>query len=227
MKKILIGVLTTVSLGMVGCSSSSEENKAQKETHHTQNLKGVELKVGDQKGNMRAQLEASKLLDGIDYKISWYEFPAAAPVAEALNVNAIDIGYLGDAPFIFANANGGHTRAIAVNRYDPYAVALLVPKNSPIKTIQDFIYRLEESQEWVNQNYESFGKDLARITGIPEEPSTLAFKRKNAKWTAITDDVISTSQETADFYQKHQLLNKKVDVSGLFDREFKTKKTGN
>ncbi|WP_228206955.1 hypothetical protein [Acinetobacter sp. LoGeW2-3] len=38
---------------------------------------------------MRAQLEASKLLDGIDYKISWYEFPAAAPVAEALNATRL------------------------------------------------------------------------------------------------------------------------------------------
>lgn len=327
MKKILIGVVTAASVGLTACQKNEAQPASSIAKADQANAQPLELKIGDQKGNMRAQLEASKLLDDIDYKISWYEFPAAAPVAEALNVNAIDIGYLGDAPFIFANANGGHAKAIAVNRYDPYAVALLVPKNSPIKSvhdlkgktvtankgsigqlitlraleraglnasdvqfkflppadgklavangsvdvwavwdpytayaelidgfriiengrglysgftflagtekalqdqqkraaIQDFIYRLEASQEWVNKNYQSFGKELAQITGIPEEPATLAFKRKNAKWTVIEDDVITTSQQTADFYQKHGLLSQKIDVSGLFDRDFKTK----
>lgn len=331
MKKIIIAVLTLATLSLTACSKKAEQPQQAEKVNQSDISADIELKIGDQKGNMRAQLEASKLLDGIDYKISWYEFPAAAPVAEALSANAIDIGYLGDAPFIFANANGGDARAIAVNRYDPYAVALLVPKDSPIQTIkdlkgksitankgsigqlvtlraieraglkpedvqfkflppsdgklavangsvdvwavwdpytayaelidgfriiengrglysgftflagtkkslqdeqkraaiQDFIFRLEESQEWVNKNYQSFGQDLARITGIPEAPSTLAFKRKNAKWTVITDDVITTSQETADFYLKHQLLNQKIDVAHLFDRGFKSKNMGN
>lgn len=90
--------------------------------------------------------------------------------------------------------------------------------------IQDFIYRLQASQEWANQNYQSFGKDLARITGIPEEPATFAFQRKHAKWEEISDEVIKTSQATADFYLKYDLLTKKIDVNSLFDRSFKAQK---
>ena len=321
---VIVVIVSLSCILMVGCSKTSEQAAAQPSSPENSL---IELKVGDQKGNMRAQLEASDLLKGINYKISWYEFPAAAPVAEALNVNAIDIGYLGDAPFIFANANGGHAKAIAVNVYDPYAVALLVPKDSPIKTIQDikgktvtankgsigqlvtykaleraglkaddvtfkylppadgklavangsvdvwatwdpytayaevidgfriiengrglysgytflagtekaladpakraavqdFIYRLERSQQWANQNYKTFGKELARITGIPEQPATLAFERKHAKWTQISDEVVTTSQGTADFYVKYGLLSKSIDVQSLFDRSFKTR----
>ena len=43
------------------------------------------LKAGDQKGGLRALLEAAGALDGIGYDFHWSEFPAAAPLAEALN----------------------------------------------------------------------------------------------------------------------------------------------
>ncbi len=39
----------------------------------------VTLRLADQKGNMRAQLEAAGALDDLTYDIRWFEFPAAAP----------------------------------------------------------------------------------------------------------------------------------------------------
>lgn len=48
----------------------------------------ITLRVADQKGNMRAQLEAANKLDNLPYKIEWSEFPAAAPLAEALKALA-------------------------------------------------------------------------------------------------------------------------------------------
>lgn len=70
---------------------------------------------------------------------------------------------------------------------------------------------------------QDLGKELARITGIPEKPATLAFERKHAKWTQISDEVVTTSQGTADFYVKYGLLSKSIDVQSLFDRSFKTR----
>ena len=46
------------------------------------------LKAGDQKGGLRALLEAAGGLEGLGYDIQWSEFPAAAPLAEALNASA-------------------------------------------------------------------------------------------------------------------------------------------
>jgi len=75
----------------------------------------VTLRVADQKGNMRAQLEAAGKLDNLPYKIEWSEFPAAAPLAEALNAQAVDVGIIGDAPLLFAEAAGAQVKAIAVS----------------------------------------------------------------------------------------------------------------
>lgn len=40
------------------------------------------LRIGDQKGNMRAQLEAADALRDLPYDIHWAEFPAAALAGE-------------------------------------------------------------------------------------------------------------------------------------------------
>lgn len=42
------------------------------------------LRIADQKGGMRSQLEAANALQNLPYDIKWAEFPAAAPLAEAL-----------------------------------------------------------------------------------------------------------------------------------------------
>ncbi|WP_250211368.1 FAD-dependent oxidoreductase, partial [Escherichia coli] len=43
-------------------------------------------------------LEAANALQNLPYDIKWAEFPAAAPLAEALNAGAVDAGIIGDAP---------------------------------------------------------------------------------------------------------------------------------
>ena len=50
------------------------------------------LRVGDQKGNSQAVMEAAGVLKDVPYKIEWKEFPAAAPLLEALGAGAIETG---------------------------------------------------------------------------------------------------------------------------------------
>ncbi|AVD89447.1 ABC transporter substrate-binding protein [Pseudomonas sp. SWI44] len=95
------------------------------------------LRVGDQKGNMRAQLEAADALRDVPYDIQWAEFPAAAPLAEALNAGAIDAGIIGDAPLLFVLASGAPVKAIAVDKSDPYGTALLVRPDAPLHSAED------------------------------------------------------------------------------------------
>lgn len=97
----------------------------------------VVLRAGDQKGGLRALLEASGGLDGLPYDIQWSEFPAAAPLAEALNAHAVDLGPIGDAPLIFALAAGARVKAIGANRSDAYGTAVLVRPDSPWKSAAD------------------------------------------------------------------------------------------
>ncbi|MSE29849.1 aliphatic sulfonates ABC transporter substrate-binding protein, partial [Escherichia coli] len=87
----------------------------------------ITLRIADQKGGMRSQLEAANALQNLAYDIKWAEFPAAAPLAEALNAGAVDVGIIGDAPLLFALANGAPVKAIAVDKSNPAGTAVLVP----------------------------------------------------------------------------------------------------
>ncbi|NML16446.1 ABC transporter substrate-binding protein [Azohydromonas caseinilytica] len=91
------------------------------------------LHAGDQKGGLRALLESADALKDLPYEIQWTEFPAAAPLAEALNAEAVDSGPIGDAPLIFALAQGVRIKAFAANRSDAYGTAVIVRGDSPIR----------------------------------------------------------------------------------------------
>lgn len=95
------------------------------------------LRAGDQKGGLRALLEAAGELNGVAYDIAWTEFPAAAPLAEALNAAAVDCGPIGDAPVIFALASGARLKVIGANRSDPYGTAVLVRPDAALKDTAD------------------------------------------------------------------------------------------
>jgi len=56
---------------------------------------------------------------------------------EALNVGAIDFGYVGEAPPVFAQAAGANFVYSAYEIPTPNAEGILVPKDSPIKTVAE------------------------------------------------------------------------------------------
>jgi sulfonate transport system substrate-binding protein len=95
------------------------------------------LRVGDQRGNARAVMEASGQLAGFGNRIAWSEFPAAAPLVEALNADAIDTGLVGDAPFTFGAAAGVPIKAIAATRENRGGLAIIVPKDSPVQSFAE------------------------------------------------------------------------------------------
>jgi sulfonate transport system substrate-binding protein len=95
------------------------------------------LRVGDQVGGVQSLLEASHGLDGAPYRVAFSQFPAAAPLLEALNADALDIGYTGDVPFLFAYAAGVPIRVIGALHYQAVDNALLVPGTSTIRTVAD------------------------------------------------------------------------------------------
>jgi sulfonate transport system substrate-binding protein len=97
----------------------------------------VTLRVGDQKGGNRSLLEIAGLTKDLPYRIEWSEFPAAAPILEALNAGALDVGYTGDLSFLTVYAAGAPIKAIGGTRSDARTHAILVRQDSPIKTAAD------------------------------------------------------------------------------------------
>lgn len=95
------------------------------------------LNVGDQSYNAQAVMEAAKVLDNLPYTLEFKQFTAGAPVAEALNVGSLDVGLLGDAPALFLGALGAPIKVVAVSRQSLDGIAILVRKDSPVKTVAD------------------------------------------------------------------------------------------
>ena len=71
------------------------------------------------------------------YKVSWTEFPSGPPLLEALNVGAIDFGVAGETPPIFAQAAGAPLVYLAYDPPAPRGEAILVPKDSALKSVAE------------------------------------------------------------------------------------------
>ena len=98
------------------------------------------LRIGNQKGYLnllkgRGTLE--KRLAPLNVSVSWTEFSAGPVQLEALNVGSIDFGDVGEAPPIFAQAAGAPLAYVAATVTRPQSEAVLVPPNSPIRTVAD------------------------------------------------------------------------------------------
>ena len=93
------------------------------------------LRVGDQRGGFKSVMQAADVLS--DAPFSWSLFPAAAPLLEAMNADAIDCGGVGDAPFAFAHASGAPVKIFAATRSTGANTAIMVHAGSPFQTFAD------------------------------------------------------------------------------------------
>jgi sulfonate transport system substrate-binding protein len=100
-----------------------------------------ELRVGYQKYGTLVILKEKGLLEEklkpLGYTVTWTEFPGGPQLLEALNVGAIDFGTVGEAPPIFAQAAGAPLLYVGYEPPAPTGEAILVPKDSPIKSVAD------------------------------------------------------------------------------------------
>lgn len=70
--------------------------------------------------------------------VKWAEFPAGVPILEGMNGGSVDFGITGETPPVFAQAAAGsQIRYVAYEPPAPAGEAILVPKNSPLKTLAD------------------------------------------------------------------------------------------
>jgi len=163
------------------------------------------LKAGDQKGGLRALLEAADALQCLAYDIQWSEFPAAAPLAEALNANAVDSGPIGDAPLIFALAAGTKVKAIGANRSDAYGTAVLVRPDSPLKSAAELKGRS------VATNRGSIGHfvTLKAITAAGLKPEDV-----NLRFLAPADAKLALTQGSVDAWATWEPYTALAETSG-------------
>jgi sulfonate transport system substrate-binding protein len=123
--------LATLSLSVAVALGVSTLAQAQEKTVRIGFQKYGKLVLLKSKGTLEPKLKA------LGYSVSWTEFQFGPPLLEAINVGAIDFGNTGETPPVFAQAAGAPIRYVA---YEPPAQkgeAILVQKDSSLKSVAD------------------------------------------------------------------------------------------
>lgn len=132
--KYALGVLTAASIISAIPVTQAIGDEAKGDAAHT-------LRVGYQKYGTLVILKSKgtleKRLEPLGVKVQWTEFPAGPQLLEGLNVGSIDFGSTGEAPPIVAQAASADLVYLAYEPPSPKGEAILVQKDSPIKTVAD------------------------------------------------------------------------------------------
>jgi aliphatic sulfonates family ABC transporter substrate-binding protein len=100
-----------------------------------------EVRIGFQKTSVllvvRARQQLEKRFEPQGLSVRWVEFAFGPPLLEALSAGAVDYGYTGDAPPVFAQAAHAAIRYVGVIPARGDGQAVVVPKESPIQSVAD------------------------------------------------------------------------------------------
>src|ERR1700758_224254 len=157
------------------------------------------VRIGYQKYGKLVLLKSKGSLEeklkSVGTKVVWTEFPSGPPLLEALNVGAIDFGNTGEAPPIFAQAAGAPIQYVAYEPPAPKGEAILVPKDSPIKSVSDLKGKKVALNKGSNVHYllvkalEKAGVKYSEIEPVFLAPADAraAFERGSVDAWAIWD----------------------------------------
>ncbi|MGN8095532.1 sulfonate ABC transporter substrate-binding protein [Methylobacterium sp. 22177] len=135
------------------------------------------IRIGYQKYGSLVLLKGrgtlERALQPLGTTVAWSEFPSGPPLLEALNAGAIDFGSAGEAPPIFAQAASPELRYVAAEPPAPRGEAILVPRDSPIRSVAELRGRTIALNKGSNVHY-LLVRALEQA-GVPYDAVKLAF----------------------------------------------------
>jgi sulfonate transport system substrate-binding protein len=166
------------------------------------------LRIGYQKSAslltlQRAQGTLEKKLAALGVGVKWVEFPAGPQLLEGLNVGSVDVGYVGEAPPIFAQAAGANFVYIGNDPPAPEAEAIVVPRDSAIRTVAGLKGRKVALNKGSNVHYllvralEKAGLAYADIQPVflPPADARAAFEKGAVDAWVIWDPFLAAVQK--------------------------------
>jgi sulfonate transport system substrate-binding protein len=180
------------------------------------------LRIGYQKYGTLVLLKAKGTLEkrlaeqGVEVK--WTEFPGGPQLLEGLNVGSVDFGVTGETPPVFAQAAGADLLYVAHEPPAPTGEAILVPKDSSIKSVAELKGKKVALNKGSNVHYllvralEDAGLKYSDIQPVylPPADARAAFERGSVDAWVIWDPFQSAAEQ--------QLQARSLrDGSGLVD----------
>jgi sulfonate transport system substrate-binding protein len=206
------------------------------QTVHSQSTP-KEVRIGWQKGSpilvlARKQQAIETRLKAIGIEsVKWVEFQFGPPMLEALGAGAIDLGAVGDTPPIFAQAGNSDLVYAAATPSAEHAV--LVPKNSPIRSLADLKgKKIAVAKGSSAQNITIKALALAKLTLKDVEPvylapadATAAFNGGNVDAWVVWDPFYAIAEQRYNARVVVDTSDKRLASSAYYmaNREFATK----
>lgn len=136
---VVLGIFMLFALAACNAKTDSASGTKKEETKSSNTVETV--KIGFQKGNalhiLKSRGNLDKALEKQNIKIEWVELATGGALLEALNTNNIDFGHAADANAVFAQASGMPLVYVASEHPNPEGLAIIVQKDSKIKTAAD------------------------------------------------------------------------------------------
>lgn len=164
------------------------------------------IRIGFQKYGTLVLLKTKGLLEEklkpLGWSVQWTEFPAGPQLLEALNVGAIDFGTTGEAPPIFAQAAGAPLVYVGYEPPAPKGEAILVPQDSPLKTVADLKGKTVALNKGSNVHYflvEALARAGVKYADIktaflPPADARAAFEKGAVDAWAIWDPFLAAAE---------------------------------
>jgi sulfonate transport system substrate-binding protein len=168
--------------------------------------KPAEIRIGTQKGGFFPAVRQRHTLEDafkpLGIEIKWIDFQFGPPLLEAINVGSVDFGFVGDSPPIFAQAGGAKIRYVAAVKSDGNTQAIVVPNDSPIKTLADLkgkriaFGRGSSAHNLLVAALEKAGLAWSDITPAPLAPAdaTAAFVKGSVDAWSIWDPYLALAE---------------------------------
>ncbi|WP_445612826.1 sulfonate ABC transporter substrate-binding protein [Geobacillus sp. YF-1] len=201
-------VLMAVLLGMVsGCGGHSESANAQKASP-TKKEEGEVIRIGYQKygtlNMLKARGDLEQRLKQLGYTVQWSLFPGGPQLLEAMNAGSLDFGHTGEAPPVFAQAAGTPLLYVATTPPSPKAEAILVRRDSPIRTVADLKGKKVALNKGSNVHYllvqalSKAGLTLSDIRPVylPPADARAAFEQGSVDAWVIWDPFYAAAEQT-------------------------------
>ncbi|MET0410194.1 MAG: aliphatic sulfonate ABC transporter substrate-binding protein [Polyangiaceae bacterium] len=183
--------LTLVILGL-GASASAQKPRV--------------LRIGYQKSSslllakLDGQLDKAFRERGVT--IEWREFTSGPPLLQGISSAALDVGEVGDAPPVFAQAAGAPLKYIAFAKPSPGSIGIVVKDGSPLKSLKELAGKRVGVAEGTSAHYflikalSSAGLGYKDITPVFLQPpeGRAAFENGSVDAWAIWDPFLAAAE---------------------------------
>lgn len=204
-RRLLLFSVLSAFLLLAACGQERSASLSSPKQSASTDSWSKELHVGFQKSSFSLFLKEKgyleKQLQKHGVQVKWFEFQSGPPLLEALNAGQIDIGYVGGAPAVLAQANPGSK--LVYIAYEPeVARAIIVPKTSPIRTVADLKGKRVAFGKGSSAHYtlltalETAGLTLDDISQVYLQPAEArtAFERGDVDAWAIWDPFLADAE---------------------------------